>query len=179
MSTTRAPAPKDAATLRTHAVIAWVVTAVGTTTFHLVHLYSAIGQVALLPNGQVHDHDHDHGAEHADHLDFYASVAEHNSGASWQLAIFLTLMVIPPIIGLVSSGRASAITMTIVGLVSSIGMALDGFGHGFGEGAWSTLMLTVVAILLPAAVAAVKCIQWFGAIPASRRGGQDSPPSRT
>lgn len=133
-----------------------MVTTIGTVTFHLLHLYAGIGQVALLADEHGHSHDHNH--DHGSHLDFYSSVADHNSGSAWQLVIFLALMVIPPVVGLVHENKATAITMAISGLIYSVDMSLDVFSHGFGEGAWSTLPLTIVTIPLPAIIATIKTI---------------------
>lgn len=157
-------AQPTAGTLQTQTIVAWVVTAIGTITFHLLHLYAAVGEVALLADGHDHGHTHDHG-DGGGHLDFYAALTDHNSGSSWQLVIFLALMVIPPIVGILYATRAGSIIMLVSGLVYSLGMSTDGFGHGFGEGAWSTLALTLVAILLPAVVATMRNLQWFKALP--------------
>ncbi|MFT3877509.1 MAG: hypothetical protein QM708_13965 [Propioniciclava sp.] len=165
MPSTQAPSSPDlAGRLQTQAIIAWVVTAVGTVTFHLLHLYAAVGEVAALADGHGHDHAHDHG-EGGGHLDFYTSLTDHNSGSAWQLVIFLALMVIPPAIGLAYATKAGAIIMMATGLIHALAMSLDGFAHGLGEGAWSTLALTLVAILTPAAIATIRNIQWLRAFP--------------
>ncbi len=144
--------------LRLQAIIAWTVTAIGTSAFHLLHVYSGVGQVVALSGGHDHDHGHDHG-EAGGHLDFYASLAEHNSISSWQMVVFLALAVVPPVLGLVIASRAGAVSMLVVGTVYSALMVFDGFAHGFSEGAWPTLVLALVAVALPAVVAVIKNLE--------------------
>lgn len=147
---------------RVQAVVAWAVTALGMVAFHLLHIYAAIGQLATLANGHGHGHSHHHGGG-GGHLDAYATMAEHNSGMAWMTGVFLILMIVAPIIGLILGSRTGAIVTLVVGAISSLLMIFDGLSHGFKEGNWPTLVVALVAIALPAAIATSKNLQWITA----------------
>lgn len=166
MSHTEIGKPQDASQrLRMQTIIAWAVTALGVIAFHLFHLYAAIGGLvaAAAEAGHDHDHDHDHGHGEGGHLEAYAAYADHNSGYTWMVAAFLVLMVIPSVIALLSASKGAAIATLAIGAVATIPMIMDGFMHGLGEAAWSSTILALAAIGLPAAVAVIKNVKWMRA----------------
>lgn len=143
---------------RIQTVISWAVTALGVAAFHLFHIYAAIGELVMLAD----DHGHSHSG--GGHLDAYATIAEHNSGMAWMMGAFLVIMIIAPVIGLTITSKLGAIATLAVGAIYSLLMILDGFSHGLTEGNWTTLVVALVGIALPATVAVLKNLQWLKAV---------------
>lgn len=163
---------------RIQTLIGWTVTGIGMLTFHLLHIYAAVGALAAQgadaghdhAHAHAHGHDHAHGHEHAaGHLDSFALMADPQSSMNWMMMVYLVLAVVPATIGLFSAKRIAAIGSLVVGAIYSVMMSLDGFSHGFGEGAWATLVLVLVAVLLPAVAATIRNIQWIKAAGAATR----------
>ncbi|MBX9471547.1 hypothetical protein [Microcella sp.] len=139
-------------------------TALGATLFIVFHTYVYLGMLAAgASGGHDHDHDHDHVAdEHGHgHLENLVALTDVSSASTWQFVIFFALLVVPTALTLIARGRFVAGIAFVTALIMATLNVVDGFIHGAAEGAWAATILALVAVGLPAVLAAMSHVAWL------------------
>ena len=137
-------------------------TALGATLFIVFHAYVYLGMLAAR-GAESHDHSHNHdhghsgGGEHG-HLDSLIALTDTTSAETWQFAIFFALLVVPTALTLLARGRVLSGIAFVSAMIMAALNVVDGFLHAIGEGAWAATVLALVAVALPATLAAISHI---------------------
>lgn len=145
--------------LQLRTAILHALTALGATLFIVFHTYVCLGMLAASGSGS-HDHDHDHehaGGEHG-HLDSLVALTNTSSAETWQFALFFALLVVPTALTLLARGRVLSGIAFVSAMIMAALNVVDGFLHAIGEGAWAATVLALVAVALPATLAAISHI---------------------
>lgn len=141
-------------------------TALGATLFIVFHTYVYLGMLAAGSSGE-HSHDHDHAHDHGagesghGHLENLVALTDTSSASTWQFAIFFALLIVPTALSLLARRRALAGVALVTALIMAALNLVDGFIHGFTDGAWAATVLALVAVGLPAVLAAISHVAWL------------------
>ncbi|MFT3899328.1 MAG: hypothetical protein QM728_03665 [Gordonia sp. (in: high G+C Gram-positive bacteria)] len=144
---------------RHNAAFAWVLTALGIFAFAVVHLFSAVGELAAGDSDHHHTHDHAHTDD--GHLDAYSVLTNPNSAMAWFIAFVYTLTIVPPLLALLFRSRAAGIVALIAGGFLVLGNVADGFTHAIDDKAAAPLLVALIAVGLPGFVALRETVRWI------------------